>query len=143
MTSTAMLRIPSLVCGLSVFRCVIHILPSSFSASLISLIRILSRTLLAWRRSFSRTALVPGSSQSSSALEYLRDLFVPFPCDVELTVDVLITPVAKSLLEGFVSPPLLSGGSFLFSKEMYLAFVLGSLSILMDPSVSGVGASPG
>lgn len=29
----------------------------------------LSRTLLAWRRSFSRTALVPGSSQSSSALE--------------------------------------------------------------------------
>lgn len=29
----------------------------------------LSRTLLACRRSFSRTALVPGSSQSSSALE--------------------------------------------------------------------------
>lgn len=29
----------------------------------------LSRTLLAWRRSFSRTALVLGSSQSSSALE--------------------------------------------------------------------------
>ena len=29
----------------------------------------LSRTLLACRRSFSRSALVPGSSQSSSALE--------------------------------------------------------------------------
>lgn len=41
MTSTAILRIPSLVWGLSVFRCVIHILPSSFKASLISRIRIL------------------------------------------------------------------------------------------------------
>lgn len=51
---------------------------------------------------------------------YLRDLFVPFPWDVELTVAVPITPVAaSSLLDGFVSPPLLSGGSFLFSKGMY------------------------
>lgn len=41
MTSTAMLRMPSFVCGLSVFRCVMHILPSSFNASLMSRIRIL------------------------------------------------------------------------------------------------------
>lgn len=52
---------------------------------------------------------------------YLRERFVPFPCDVELTVAPAITPVAKSLLDGLVSPPLLSGGSFLFSKEMYSA----------------------
>lgn len=53
---------------------------------------------------------------------YLRDLFVPFPWDVELTVAAPITPAAaNSLLEGFVSPPLLSGGSFLFSKETYSA----------------------
>lgn len=52
---------------------------------------------------------------------YLRDLFVAFPCDVELTVAAPITPAASSLLDGFVSPPLLSGGSFLFSKEMYSA----------------------
>jgi hypothetical protein len=36
-----MLRIPSFVWGLSVFRCVMHILPSSFNASLMSRIRIL------------------------------------------------------------------------------------------------------
>ena len=54
---------------------------------------------------------------------YLRDLFVPFPCDVELTVAAPpMTPAANSLLEGLVSPPLLSGGSFLFSKEMYSVF---------------------
>jgi len=41
MTSTAMLRMPSFVWGLSVLRCVMHILPSSFSASLMSRIRIL------------------------------------------------------------------------------------------------------
>jgi len=53
---------------------------------------------------------------------YLRDLFVPFPCDVELTVAVPITPAAaSSLLDGLVSPPLLSGGSFLFSRGMYSA----------------------
>lgn len=53
---------------------------------------------------------------------YLRDRFVPFPCDVELTVAAPITPAASSLLDGFVSPPLLSGGSFLFSNVgMYSA----------------------
>lgn len=41
MTSTAMLRMPSFVWGLSVFRCVMHIRPSSFNASLMSRIRIL------------------------------------------------------------------------------------------------------
>lgn len=40
-TSTAMLRMPSLVWGLSVFRCVIHILPSSLRASFMSRILIL------------------------------------------------------------------------------------------------------
>lgn len=44
-TSTAMLRIPSFVWGLSVFRCVIHILPSSFRASFISRIRILKKQM--------------------------------------------------------------------------------------------------
>lgn len=41
MTSTAMLRMPSLVCGLSDFKCVMHMRPNSLSASLISRIRIL------------------------------------------------------------------------------------------------------
>ena len=60
--------------------------------------------------------------EKSSDTYYLRDLFVPFPCDVELTVAAPITPAAaSSLLDGFVSPPLLSGGSFLFSKGMYSA----------------------
>ena len=45
-TSTAMLRIPSFVWGLSVFRWVIHILPSSFNASLMSLMRILEEASL-------------------------------------------------------------------------------------------------
>lgn len=40
-TSTAMFSIPNLVCGLSDFRCVLHIRPSSLSASFISRIRIL------------------------------------------------------------------------------------------------------
>lgn len=41
-TSTAMFSIPNFVCGLSDFRCVLHIRPSSLSASLISRIRILN-----------------------------------------------------------------------------------------------------
>ena len=41
MTSTAMLRMPSFVCGLSDFKCVMHMRPNSLSASLISRIRIL------------------------------------------------------------------------------------------------------
>lgn len=40
-TSTAMFRMPSFVCGLSDFRWVLHIRPSSFRASLMSRIRIL------------------------------------------------------------------------------------------------------
>lgn len=40
-TSTAIFKMPNFVCGLSDFRCVLHIRPSSFSASLISRIRIL------------------------------------------------------------------------------------------------------
>lgn len=43
-TSTAILSMPSLVCGLSVFKCDIHILPNSFKASFMSRIRILKST---------------------------------------------------------------------------------------------------
>lgn len=99
-TSTAMLRIPSFVWGLSDFRCDIHILPNSLRASLISRILILqrqitslletdqliakmsylSRALLAWRRSFSLRSFSLGSksssSSSSSALEQLRDVLL-------------------------------------------------------------------
>lgn len=41
-TSTAILRMPSFVCGLSDFRCDMHIRPNSFSASFISRILILN-----------------------------------------------------------------------------------------------------
>lgn len=64
-TSTAWWRIFSLVWALSVFRCIIHILPSSLKASLMSLTRILSRALLACRLSFSLSALISGGSSSS------------------------------------------------------------------------------
>lgn len=40
-TSTAIFSIPNFVCGLSDFKCVLHIRPSSFNASLISRMRIL------------------------------------------------------------------------------------------------------
>jgi hypothetical protein len=40
-TSTAIFKMPNLVCGLSVLRCCMHIRPSSLSASLMSRIRIL------------------------------------------------------------------------------------------------------
>jgi len=67
MTSTAMLRMPSLVCGLSDFKCVMHMRPNSLSASLISRIRILSLALLACRLSFSLTTFTSGSASSSSS----------------------------------------------------------------------------
>lgn len=64
---------------------------------------------------------------------YRRDRLVPFPWEVELTVAVPMTPDdASSLLEGFVSllappPPLLSGGSFRFSKTTYSTFTFVEL----------------
>lgn len=73
-----------------------------------SRIRILSRTLLAWRLSFSLWAFVAGSSLSSSALEQLLDLLDP-----ALLLEVELTRLPRrSLLLGLVS--VLSGGSFLF-----------------------------
>lgn len=66
MTSTAMFRMLSLVCGLSDFKWLMQILPSSFKASLISRIRILSLALFADLLSFSLTTFVSGSTSSSS-----------------------------------------------------------------------------
>ena len=67
-TSTAMLRMPSFVCGLSPLFgfSIMHTRPSSFNASLISRMRIRSRALLENRRSFSLTYLTSGSRLSSS-----------------------------------------------------------------------------
>lgn len=100
-TSTAILRMPSFVWGLSVLRCDVHIRPNSLSASLISRILILmiakrnrylnychieihephlSRALLACLRSFSLRSFSLGSmsssSSSSSPLEQLRDVLL-------------------------------------------------------------------
>lgn len=76
-TSTATFRIPSLVWGLSDFRWDIQIVPSSFRASLISLIRIRSRALLDERRSVSFSNFCSGgrSSSSSSLSNVFRFLF--------------------------------------------------------------------
>lgn len=68
MTATAWCRISNLVWGLSLFRCIWHILPSSLNASLMSRTRRRSRALLAIRRSRSRSIFCSGDRSSSSLL---------------------------------------------------------------------------
>ena len=105
-TSTASLRIPSLVCGLSDFRCDIQIRPSSFSASFISRIRILSRALLALRRSLSFSNFCSGfslSSSSSSSSSDLRFLFPRLPDMAEAVLGVGEQLLAVSLNRRFRS----------------------------------------
>lgn len=67
-TSTAWCKMVSLVCDFSALRWIWHILPSSLNASLMSLTRTRSRALLAWRLSFSFSALISGGSSSSAEL---------------------------------------------------------------------------
>lgn len=72
-TSTAIFSMPSLVCGLSDFRCDMHMRPSSFNASLISRIRIL--------KAVNELMLVSATAWPDG----LYRLFLPFSCVVRLS----------------------------------------------------------
>lgn len=125
-TSTAILRMPSFVCGLSDLRCDMHIRPNSLSASLISRILILreekflinccdlashfasfshlSRALFACRRSFSLRSFSLGSkssssSSSSSALEQLRDVLLVLVNDNCWSINELKTQKRKEKIK--------------------------------------------
>lgn len=87
MTSTAMFRTPSFVWGLSLLLgfSIIHTRPSSFKASLMSLILILSLALFEYLLSL----LFSGSSSSDASLMAFFALFPPFPVLEEVTLTEL------------------------------------------------------
>lgn len=75
-TSTAILRMPSFVWGLSVLRCDVHIRPNSLSASLIS--RILILMIAKQKLLFKLTVALKFTSLTSPERCWLA--FVPSPC---------------------------------------------------------------